>query len=277
MIDPFTSDPTFDPAYPPITVDIHFESHGALLNGVIHIAAGEGPHPTVLILHGLPGNERNFDLAHLYRRAGFNSVVFHYRGSWGSRGDFSFANSLEDVESALEYLRSSDIAERFRIDGSRFALVGHSMGGWVALMAAAKDKSIKATISICGANFGDFATQLLTNEEVVETWSKGFDEDTAPLRGTTGASLVQEILKRGDTWNLRNLAPDFSQRPVMLIAANQDRLILTSVSFTHQPVARAFREAGVGLEEKLYDTTHGLASHRVALARDTLAFLQKHL
>jgi uncharacterized protein len=277
MTDPFTTDPIFDPTFPPMTVDIHFKSHGALLNGVIHVAALSGPHPTVLILHGFPGNERNFDLAHLYRRAGFNTVVFHYRGSWGSEGDFSFAHCLEDVASALEYLLSPEVTERFRIDPSRLALVGHSMGGWVALMAAAKDKRIKATISICGANFGDFATQLLTSQEAIEAWSKGFDEDLAPLRGTTGASLIHEVLQHGEIWNLRGLTRDFSKRPVMLVAGQLDTLTITSITFVHQPLVAAFQEADVLLEEKTYDTTHTLPSHRVALARDTLHFLQHHL
>jgi hypothetical protein len=31
---------------------------------VIYIASGAGPHPTVLMLHGFPGNEKNLDLAH---------------------------------------------------------------------------------------------------------------------------------------------------------------------------------------------------------------------
>lgn len=31
--------------------------------GMIHIAQGVGPHPTILLLHGILGYERNFDLA----------------------------------------------------------------------------------------------------------------------------------------------------------------------------------------------------------------------
>jgi pimeloyl-ACP methyl ester carboxylesterase len=53
------------------------------LNAVLYIAAGEGPHPNVLLLHGLPGNEQNIDLAQSMRRAGWNVLTFHYRGSWG--------------------------------------------------------------------------------------------------------------------------------------------------------------------------------------------------
>ena len=42
---------------------------------VIYIASGPGPHPTVLMLHGFPGNEKNLDLAYSFRRAGWNVLV----------------------------------------------------------------------------------------------------------------------------------------------------------------------------------------------------------
>jgi uncharacterized protein len=38
-------------------------SHGARINGLMYLAAGSGPHPIVIFLHGYPGNERNLDLA----------------------------------------------------------------------------------------------------------------------------------------------------------------------------------------------------------------------
>lgn len=47
----------------------------------MYMAAGAGPHPTVLLLHGLPGNEQNVDLAQSIRRAGWNVLTLHYRGS----------------------------------------------------------------------------------------------------------------------------------------------------------------------------------------------------
>ncbi|MEO6228194.1 MAG: hypothetical protein ABIO61_10130 [Thermomonas sp.] len=69
-------------------------SHGAKLNALMYVAAGAKPHPTVILLHGFPGNERNLDLAQDIRRAGWNVLYFNYRGAWGTPGDFSFANSI---------------------------------------------------------------------------------------------------------------------------------------------------------------------------------------
>ena len=70
---------------------LHIPSGGVEINGVAYLAAGAGPHPTVVLLHGLPGNEKNLDLAQAMRRAGWNVITFNYRGSWGSPGTFSFA------------------------------------------------------------------------------------------------------------------------------------------------------------------------------------------
>ena len=45
-----------------------------------YTVAGPGPHPAVLICHGIPGVERNLDLAQFLRREGFHVMTFHYSG-----------------------------------------------------------------------------------------------------------------------------------------------------------------------------------------------------
>ena len=84
--DPVTLDlPVRDTANPMALEELHFASGGARLNGLLYLASGKGPHPTVALLHGYPGNERNLDLAQAMRRAGMNVLFFHYRGARYSR------------------------------------------------------------------------------------------------------------------------------------------------------------------------------------------------
>src|SRR3982750_3357486 len=89
-----------------------------------------------------PGNERNLDLAQDMRRAGWDVLFFNYRGSWGTPGDFSFSHSMEDVAAAVAYLRQPENAKRLRLDPSRIVLVGHSMGGFMAVEGAGADPAI---------------------------------------------------------------------------------------------------------------------------------------
>src|SRR5579864_3730111 len=140
-------------------------SHGALLNAFAYVAAGPGPHPAVILLHGFPGNERNLDLAQDIRSAGWDVLYFNYRGSWGSPGDFSFSHGIEDTAAAIAYLRQTDAARRLRLDPSRIVLIGHSMGGFMAVQAASADAAIIATGLISAADLGGRIPQPLPREK----------------------------------------------------------------------------------------------------------------
>jgi predicted alpha/beta-fold hydrolase len=84
------TDPAVDAAHPARMEVLHIPTHGVLINGLVYAPPGAGTHPTLVICHGLPGNEKNLDLAQAVRRAGWNAVTFNYRGSWGSPGSFRF-------------------------------------------------------------------------------------------------------------------------------------------------------------------------------------------
>src|SRR5262249_18275881 len=99
-----SADPAPDSAHPAKMTVLHIPSHGVNINGVIYQPSGAGVHPTLVIFHGLPGNEKNLDLAQAVRRAGWNAVTFNYRGSWGSPGSFKFAQNLEDADAVLAFL-----------------------------------------------------------------------------------------------------------------------------------------------------------------------------
>lgn len=245
---------------PALTID----SHGVPLLGVLHIPAGPGPHPVVVLLHGFPGNERNFDLAQALRRAGYAALVFHHRGSWGVGGSYSWGHVLEDAVAVVAAVRDLVFAAAHRLDPSRVALVGHSLGGFAALMTAAADPEIAAVASIAGLDFG-----------AVDTASLSFDEDLLPLRGTSSEALVAEMRAAGDAWSLPGLAPRLAERPVLLVGTGLDTV--TPVATHHEPVVGAYLAASVALEHRVFTTDHALSDHRVALARTLVDFLDRHL
>src|SRR4051794_34273519 len=73
-----TGDPRRDAAHPARNRQLLIDSRGAKMNALFLLASGAGRHPTMLLLHGLPGNERNLDLAQVVRRAGWNVLTFTY-------------------------------------------------------------------------------------------------------------------------------------------------------------------------------------------------------
>ena len=257
-----STDPPVDKAHPAAMQSFQIPSHGAQLNAIAYLAAGEGPHPVAILLHGFPGNEQNLDLAQAIRRAGWNAVYFDYRGSWGSPGAFSFSNSMQDTLAAIAYVREPGNAAKLRIDPKRIVLIGHSMGGFMAAYAGSRDPAILGTAMISAANFyrwaaGDFAVTPYIRQRLIQGL---IDEDILPLAGCTGVSLADEMLAHRKEWNFEDYAASFGNRPLLLVTSD-DGLAPFSVK-----LARAVRDAGsTHVTEAHFPTDHSYSDHRIAL------------
>src|SRR5258705_1483846 len=147
-----SADPPRDSVHPARMEVLHIPSGGVNVNGVAYIASGPGAHPTFVCFHGLPGNEKNLDLAQAVRRAGWNAVTVNYRGSWGSPGEYRFAHNLEDADAVIAFLRDTANARQLGIDTTRMVIAGHSMGGWVVAHTAGHHPELLGAIMISAAD-----------------------------------------------------------------------------------------------------------------------------
>ncbi len=257
------SDPAPDKANPPTMEAPDIPSHGVMMHAVMYIASCAGPHPTVVMMHGFPGNEKNMDLAYAIRRAGWNVLVPHYRGSWGSQGTFSFANSIEDVQAAIQFLRDPANAARYRVAPNRIVLIGHSMGGFMVSRAAARDPQIMGVVMIAAWNIG--ATKLPDPKNRPDA----FKDDSPRLAGTTPESLIAEIQQNAAKLNYLDDARALKDRPVFILEAD-DRNIADN-----QAMAAALRKAGnTQVTEEHMATDHVFSDHRIALQTAVITWLQ---
>jgi len=207
------TDPVHDTVNPATVEVLHIPSGGVEINGLAYLAAGPGPHPTLVLLHGLPGNEKNLDLAQAVRRAGWNAITFNYRGSWGSPGRFTFAGNLEDAPNVLAYLRRPDISAKLRIDASRIVIAGHSMGGWVAAHTAERDQHLIGTILICAANMGNMGRSH--SEELAHMAS-----DMETLATTTPAKMTEELERNRATFDWTPGERALAKSPLLVLSAD---------------------------------------------------------
>jgi pimeloyl-ACP methyl ester carboxylesterase len=247
-------------------------SHGALMNALVYVVAGAGPHPTVVLLHGFPGNERNLDLAQDIRRAGWNVLYFNYRGSWGTPGDFSFSHGIEDVASALAYLRQPGNAKRLRVDPTRIVLIGHSMGGFMAVQAGAADPAVKAIGMISAADMAGRVQGLLgkgTRLAAIQNTSAGLaNEGMAPLSGCTPDGLAQELADHARDWSFLSKVAALKDRPALVITSD-DGLTTWNDAFS-----AALRRAGDHQVITLHlATDHAYSDKRIELSHAVLAWL----
>lgn len=267
---PAVADPSaVDAEYPPAMHQLSFESGGSKLNGLAYTANGPGPHPVVVLFHGYAGNERNLDLAQAFRRAGINVFYFNYRGSWGSGGEFSIANSIQDAAAALEFVRSPGAVSEYANDPNRVGLVGHSFGGFIATITAS-ERDVDCLAYLAGADFGAFAQLAEGNPEVQNAFTAALgadmDEDGGPIRGDAEA-MVSEIIDQASTYSLTARAPSLRELPVLLVGGSRD--VTASMDQHHHPLAEALRAAGAeGMVELVFDDDHYFSAHRVRLAME---------
>ena len=268
------SDPPRDPRFPPSAAAPTIRSGGEDIFGLLYTAQGKGPHPTMLFLHGFPGNEKNLDLVQIFRRAGFNTMFFSYRGAWGSHGSFSFSNVLEDSLAAVDFLRSDEARTQYAVDGERIVLVGHSMGGFAAITTAAARSFVKETISLSGWNIG-LDGKLFPEDGAVAERVRGLVDDAAPrLAGTSSEALLREIAEKKDAFDLRDVVRSFDGRSFLLVGASQDGVVPTETH--HELLLDAFRATdGVHVEGVMLDDDHSYSGSRVALAKILLEYLER--
>ncbi len=259
-----------DASHPPAIAELNFKSGGQRLNGLMYQANGPGPHPTVILLHGYPGNEKNLDLAQALRRGGFNVLFFHYRGAWGSEGEFTFSNVIEDVGSALGFLRVH--AQSYKVDTDHITLIGHSMGGFAALQGAARDKNLHCVAGISAANLGGRAAHFARGSEAAKGFSD-YSDGLQMLAGWSGDKAVAEIIANGESYNLNALAPQLTGKSVLLIAGDKDGAVPAQT--VHKPMVAAYKmQGGIDLTETVLSGDHSFSWSRGTLIQTVLDWAQ---
>jgi pimeloyl-ACP methyl ester carboxylesterase len=267
------SDPEPDPTHPPHSAQLLVPSAGEGMNALFYLAGGAGAHPTMLLLHGLPGNEQNLDLAQAVRRAGWNVLTMHYRGSWGSPGTFSIGHVLQDADAAVAFLRRADIAEKYAIDTSRLVLAGHSMGGFAAAAHGRSDSALLGVILIDAWNVGALGDELNTVSAAdrAAIAAKEFNDFGNSLHGATAASIAAETIGHRAEWNMLSWATGLAKRPLLVVGASG----ADGEGKGNNVLAEAVVRAGGNVTAVTMPTDHSFQDHRIALEAEIVTWLQK--
>jgi pimeloyl-ACP methyl ester carboxylesterase len=259
-----TADPVRDSAHPARMKVLHIPTGGVRINGVAYLAAGAGVHPTLVLFHGLPGNEQNLDLAQAVRRAGWHVVTLHYRGSWGSPGHFRFAQTLEDGRAVLAHLRDSATMRTLGVDTARLVVAGHSMGGWVAAQVAAGDPAVRGVVLISAADMG--LRDRVPRARLVAAMAENMES----LAGVTAEQMADELRRNADRFALRHTVAGLRAMPVLVLSSDDG---LAPASDTLVTALRAVGNTRVTAQHVATD--HSWSDHRIALTAAVITWLQR--
>jgi pimeloyl-ACP methyl ester carboxylesterase len=157
------------PPLPYRTQDVTFESRpGVQLAGTLSVPQGAGPFPAVVLVPGSGPEDRDESslghrpflvLADYLARHGIASLRFDDRGVGKSTGAFAGATSADlanDAEAALHYL-----ARNPAVVPGHVGIVGHSEGGMIGAMIAARSNDVAFLILLAAPGLpGDSVAML---------------------------------------------------------------------------------------------------------------------
>jgi pimeloyl-ACP methyl ester carboxylesterase len=263
--DPLFTDPPHDAVHPAKMEVVHIPTHGVTINGVLYVAAGEGPHPTLIFFHGLPGNEQNLDLAQGVRRLGWNVLTLHYRGSWGSPGVYSYTHLVEDGVAVLAFVRDPRTLAAYQIDPRRIVVAGHSTGGFVAVNAVAQAAPVAGLVLISGT---DDAEEAIIAHRSPSLWQKFIKEVYADsmetLAGCTPKGLAQEVFAHAESWRFAAAVPALRHIPLLVITSDD------GYAPESEALAHALQRDDAAPQLVHFATDHPYSDQRIAL-QETVA------
>lgn len=143
---------------------------GDKLAATLAIPEGKGPFPAVVLVQGSGKHERDEDLlqhkpflvlSDYLTRRGIAVLRADKRGVGKSGGNFDTATTADfadDAEAGVRFLMS-----RAEVDGKRIGLIGHSEGGVIAPMVAARDKNVAFIVMLAGT--GVNGAEIVSEQE----------------------------------------------------------------------------------------------------------------
>lgn len=175
---------------------------GVKLAATLTIPPGKGPFPAVVLITGsgpqdrdeaLLGHRPFLVLSDYLTRRGIAVLRADDRGVGKSTGNFEAATTADfstDAEAGLAYLKT-----RSEADPRRIGLIGHSEGGMIAPMVAARNRDVAFIVMMAGPGVPGDELLPAQAELIAEASGKSHQE---AVRQAAQLREILAILKSGD-------------------------------------------------------------------------------
>jgi dienelactone hydrolase len=258
-------------------VQVVFESKGANIRGLFYKACGAKPLPTVVLCHGFPGGNTDvLGLGESLMKEGFNALSFNYRGTWGSEGLFTISNSMEDVISAICYVKSSFAVRELNVDSSSIAVIGWSYGGGMALLGSLDDAIARRVVYIAGGSLSEVGRMMQQSGEFRRAILKMVDQGISEsgFSSLPAEQLFSEVFADMDRYDLVKHAEALSDKEILIIGGWRDQE--NTVEHHILPLFRALqRHEAKEVQIEIFDADHSFTNVRSQLAGRIVSWLKR--
>ncbi len=255
---------------------ITLENKGEKIFGILHRPLHLSQVPAIVICPGFAGNKcgkfRMFvTLGQELAKQGIAVLRFDYRGSGDSEGEFhdiTLEGKISDTLKCLNFL-----AHDPQIDASRLGLLGRSLGGAIAVLAARRHQAIKSLV---------LWAPVFRSDPWRELWesfksNQKLDQSKQDILRNLPANIPNlEFLSQFFKLDLHKELEGLKQIPLLHIHGEQDQVVKIEQ-------AKDFEKARVGLDNtrfvQLSKTDHDFSDFReqVIAIQETCQWYQQTL
>ena len=243
--------------------EVNFQNTQAniTLAGTLTLPKKEGNYPVVILISGSGPQNRNEEVFghkpfliisdHLTKN-GIAVLRYDDRGVGNSTGDFKVATSMDfssDVESAIDYLKT-----RKEINKAKIGLIGHSEGGIIAPMVAAKSNDVNFIVLLAGTGIRGDKLLLLQQELIAKAYGAS---DTAIQKSKEINSTIFEIVI--DSKDMQSLKTDLTNYLRKFLENSSDNAVPEGMSVDDFVAQQVTQISTPWMEHFIkYDPSHDL-------------------
>lgn len=215
------------------TRDFTLKVDGLDILARLYPPAGKMSYPAVCVCHGIPAgipdpSDRGYGLlAEQICRQGFAVLLFNFRGTGASGGNFDILGWTRDLKAAIDYLVALP-----EVDKSRLGLLGFSGGAAVSIYVASQDRRVSSVVSCaCPAEFNLF-TKTDEPQSLIDHY-----RSIGVIRDSDFPPSAQEWLNGFKLVKPINYVAKISPRPLLLVHGSNDETV--NISDAHRLYAQA--------------------------------------
>lgn len=252
------------------------------------------PKPLVVFIHGFKGFKDwgcwNL-IAGAFTRAGCVFVKFNFShngvtieqplefADLEAFGKNTYSRELADLDALLNDLPNGRLFPPGEADFNRCSLIGHSRGGPIALIQAARDPRIHRLITWAAVSTLDYAWKI---PEFIQKWRESGVQYQYNTR--TGQemplyfSLYEDYERHRDSWDTRRILQGFG-KPMLILHGNADPAVPVEAALQLHEWYPASQLAIIEGADHVFGASHPwqeevLPPHTIRLVEKSLAFIQ---
>lgn len=225
------------PPFPYVSRDVIYHTpDGKLQYGAtITMPDTTGKYPAILLITGSGQQNRDEEifghkpfavLADFLTRAGYLVMRVDDRGIGQSTGEFKKSTTLDfatDAENSLDYLKALPQADK-----QKLGLLGHSEGGIIAEMLAAKRSDLDFIILLAGPGINSFRLQELQRMAASKKLHGNIPPEALAIDSTIFHHTVKELIANNDSSLARKKAIEslnayFAKYPSVFFQSDEQR------------------------------------------------------